>query len=432
MSRAKAGTIWTVVGFGLQNAIRLGSTLVLTRLLAPEAFGLMTLAGTILAALALMSDLGTLPSVIRSRRAGDAEFLRTAWTIQALRGLGIALVACLLAWPFSQLYDAEVLFPLTCVLAVTTLLGGFRSITVTLKQREIDLRLITLTQLGVRFTATLVTIAAAWAIGSVWALAIGAIVGSILDLLMSYILFPPFKHRFRLERAAVSEILSFGRWILFGTLATYFGGQGLLAIQGLLVPVETLGLIAISATLSWVPGQMVARVLGSVAFPKLSEVYRERPEDVDVVMRKIRLFLTFGVVPMFLLLSAIAQPLVDLLYDDRYAAAGWFLALMAVGGGLGVIAMPYQNLLLAAGDSRTHAGVMLVMALMRNLALFGGFYFGGVTGMLIGDGIAMLAIALLSMWIAWRRGYATPWLDGVAIALLLAGYAWHLVPYAVL
>ena len=96
--RAKSArsTLWTVSGFGMQSALRLGSNLVLTRLLAPEMFGLMALAFTFLQALTFMSDVGTRHSVMRSTRGEDPVFLRAAWTVQALRGVGISIVACAL------------------------------------------------------------------------------------------------------------------------------------------------------------------------------------------------------------------------------------------------------------------------------------------------------------------------------------------------
>ncbi len=426
LSRAKSGAIWTVAGFGANNAIRLGSTLVLTRLLDPSAFGLMTLALTVLGALTMMSDLGTTQSVIRSRRAGDPDFLRTAWTIQALRGGAITVVACLAAWPIAALYEQPILLPLTCALAVSATLSGLRSISVTLKQREIELKTVTLMEVGVRAAGTGLTIAFAFALGSVWALAIGTVLGSLLGLLLSHLLFPPFRHRFRLERAAATEILTYGRWILVATLATFFGGQGILAVQGLLVPVDVLGLLAIATTIAVMLRELTARVMGNVAFPKFSELLRERPAEVAPALQKLRRLLVFGVTPVFVLLSGIAQDLVDLLFDDRYANAGWFLALLSLNAAIGVLAMPYQNLVLAAGDSRIHAGVMLLHAAFRISGIVVGFQLGGVTGMLVGDGCGQLATTLLSMAIAWRRGYATLGLDAAALTALLAVYGGQL------
>ena len=84
---ALRGAVWTVLGFGLSNLLRLGSSLALTRILAPDIFGLMALAMVFVTGLTLLSDVGTTASVVRSDRGEDPSFLRTVWTVQVLRGL---------------------------------------------------------------------------------------------------------------------------------------------------------------------------------------------------------------------------------------------------------------------------------------------------------------------------------------------------------
>lgn len=59
--QAVKGTIWTVVGYGGSQALRLGSNLILTRLLVPDLFGLMALVNTFIMGVALFSDIGIRP-----------------------------------------------------------------------------------------------------------------------------------------------------------------------------------------------------------------------------------------------------------------------------------------------------------------------------------------------------------------------------------
>ena len=59
----------------------------LTRLLFPEAFGLMALIQTFMIGLAMFSDLGIGPAIIQSDRGEDPDFLNTAWVMQILRGI---------------------------------------------------------------------------------------------------------------------------------------------------------------------------------------------------------------------------------------------------------------------------------------------------------------------------------------------------------
>ena len=85
----------------------LGNHLILTRLLFPELFGLMALVNTFIQGLILFSDIGIKPSIIRSPRGDDPTFFNTAWTLQVIRGFGLWIGCCLIAWPVSQFYDNE-------------------------------------------------------------------------------------------------------------------------------------------------------------------------------------------------------------------------------------------------------------------------------------------------------------------------------------
>lgn len=99
MSRVLRGGSWMVIGYGGNQALRLAANLILTRLLFPEAFGLMTLVNVILVGLQMFSDFGLVPAISQNPRGDDPDFLDTAWTIQVIRGGGLWLMTCLLAWP---------------------------------------------------------------------------------------------------------------------------------------------------------------------------------------------------------------------------------------------------------------------------------------------------------------------------------------------
>src|SRR4051812_39078328 len=77
---------WTIGGLALGHLIRLGTNLLMTRLLVPEAFGIMAIAALIMYGLALFSDLGLRQNIVQSARGNDVAFLNTAWMVQIMRG----------------------------------------------------------------------------------------------------------------------------------------------------------------------------------------------------------------------------------------------------------------------------------------------------------------------------------------------------------
>ena len=72
----------------------------MTKLLAPEMFGLMSIAILISVGISLFTDIGLGPNVIQSKKSSDPEFMDAIWTIQILKGLFIWGLMIFLVWSF--------------------------------------------------------------------------------------------------------------------------------------------------------------------------------------------------------------------------------------------------------------------------------------------------------------------------------------------
>src|SRR4051812_43585507 len=90
----RAGSV-TVIGHFGSLVLRLLSSLILTRLLSPDLFGVLAVVTAIQVVLALLTDVGIRQAVIQSAAAERTTFRDTAWTLQIIRGFvifGIGLV----------------------------------------------------------------------------------------------------------------------------------------------------------------------------------------------------------------------------------------------------------------------------------------------------------------------------------------------------
>src|SRR5690606_13304585 len=103
--RAMNGTLWTAGSHIAANAIRLGGNLALTRLLFPEAFGVMAIVNVFIQGLWLFTDVGIGPAIVQSPRGDDQRFLDTAFTLQVTRGLALCTACALLAAPVASFYS---------------------------------------------------------------------------------------------------------------------------------------------------------------------------------------------------------------------------------------------------------------------------------------------------------------------------------------
>ena len=271
-SRVYQGSLWTLIGYGSSQVLRLGGNLLLTRLLTPEAFGLMALVQTFLSGLQMFSDFGIFPNIVQSPRGEDPKFLNTAWTIQAIRGVILMIGAFLIAVPAAQIYREPLLMQLLPISGLTALIGGLASTKLATANRRLALQRLTVIELGTYAISLLVMLTAAWVYRSVWVLVFGSIVGSLLKTIASHTLLAGERNFFCWDQESAQEIKQFGRWIFISTIIAFFALQGDRLIFGWLINVRFLGIYAIALGLSSIVEQVVEQVNSKVLFPSYAEL----------------------------------------------------------------------------------------------------------------------------------------------------------------
>ncbi len=211
-ARFLRGSVFTLGGYAASQALRLASNLILTRLLFPEAFGLMALVAVIMQGLAMFSDVGVSPAIMQSKRGDDQRFLDTAWTIQVLRGALLWLVACVIAIPVAQIYDEPLLAWVLPCSGISLLIAGFNPTRVDTANRHLLLGRLTGLDLIAQVLGLIIAVVLAWFLQTVWALVISGVATAIILLVLYSVFLPGAANRFLWEKSAAAELISFGKW----------------------------------------------------------------------------------------------------------------------------------------------------------------------------------------------------------------------------
>lgn len=417
MQRALRSSAITVMGFGASQAIRLLSNLILTRLLFPEAFGMMAIVSVFLMGLAMFSDVGVGPAIMGSKRGDDPDFLDTAWTIQIIRGVSLWVVALALTWPISVFYQEPDLILYLPVAALTLLINGFNPTRLETANRHMQAGRVTLIEVATQVVGIVVAVAFAWAFQSVWALVVSGIAAALAHLVMLNVFLPGARNRLRWERPAARELINFGKWIFLSTLCGFAIGQADKVFIGRYLSLADFGLYNIAFFLASFPFMLGGMVMRRLLIP----VYRESPPAADPAnfarLRKMRGAASAGLFGMAALLAFGGVWLVDLMYDARYLAAGGIVVLIAVVQMPALIIMTVDQAALAMGDSRRFFVLTLARAVLVVAGILGGLALAGLPGALMGQGLANLAAYPVLVWLIRRHGAWDPLHDAGFLAL---------------
>lgn len=422
-ARALRGSALTIVNFGMANVLRLGSNLILTRILFPEAFGLMALVQVFMVGLQMFSDIGIQTSVIRSERGDDPRFLHTAWTVQAGRGVLLWLGSVALALPVAVFYDQPELQALLPVVGLNAILLGVASINIYTVNRKMMLGRLTVLEIGSQVIGIIAMILLALWWESVWALVVGGLITTAVKAIGSHLILPGEKAGFAMDMPAFWEIFHFGKWIFLSTLAGFLVRHGDKAILGKYIPIGDLALYHIAMLLAMVPTTLNGALMTRILFP----LYVKRPPAESSANRhkiyKVRMLLTGGTFLLSLPMVLFGTEIIEFLYDPRYYGAGPILIGLTFALLFQIITAGHGQVLLANGESMIFAALMISSALIRvGLMLVGASNYG-IPGVIGGAILGELLLYPFLVWLVARRKAWSASHDLLFAALAVAAIA---------
>ncbi len=412
------------LGYGLSIVIRLGSNLILTRLLFPDVFGLMSMVQLLLYSLFMLSDVGLNQVVISDPRGDDEDFLNTCWSLQIIRGVGLTLVVLLCTYPAALWFNEPRMLWITPIASISTFVHSFTSSRVFWCRRHVRVLALSQLEIGTQLIVVGVSIAGAYMGYGVLALLIGNIASTFVHVIWSHFL-PGTNHRDRwhMDPALRHDILKFGRWIFLSSALTVTATRGDQGLLGRLLGAGNLGLYNVALALAEMPETLGARLTSSIAYPTLSRTFQTEPGQFVQAYYRLRLYFDVLVHVALGGLCAMSGWVIALMYDSRYAEAGMMLQVLSVRTAVSMIAAPCEIALLAQGKSEYGFQRNLAMSIAVMIAMPVGYHYWGAGGLLWGT-VAARVTSLFVLWPAARsQGFLRLHREVLPFPMFAVGYA---------
>lgn len=380
--------------FGSQVVARIVSTIILTRILTPEVFGVFAIVMTFIFLLEQFSDIGIRSLVLTREGEMTDSFLRSCWTAQILRGLLIMALCVLIAlgiywaqgtetFPAASGYSDPVLPYAIAAIGGFSIIGGFASPWKFMYEREMKFRNVSIDRLVEVVLTTVITILLAIWLENIWALVLGNLARALIMVAMSFALFSGPTMRLHWDREDFRIIIERGKWII-----THSGLNALIAtadrfVLGFAMGAGAFGFYYIARQIV----DMIDLFLNAIHTQMGLQVFTALQKDGNPVALRLRYYRYRVIYDGFAMFGAgamltFAPTLVDIVYDDRYADVAGMIQILAIG-----LILIGPGLLREAFAAERRFREMTTFSLLRAATIWTGLLvatcgFGSVTGAL--------------------------------------------------
>jgi len=314
-ARVVSGGIWVFALRITDRLFALARTIILARVLAPVDFGVFGIALLAMSALETFSQTGFNAALIQ-KKEDTKPYLDTAWTVQAIRGVLLALFLFAIAGYVAAFFDASAAKRILQVIALSVLLRGFTNIGVVYFQKELEFRRQFLYQLSGTFADMTVAISMALLLRSVWALALGLLAGALVRMVMSYFIHP-YRPRLSSDRQQFKELFGFGRWVLGSSILVFIVTQGDDIFVGKLLGVTALGFYQLAYRLSNMPATEITHIVSQLTFPAYSKLQDRLPRLQEAYLKVLQVT-TFLSVPIAGLIFVLAPDFTRIFLGQKW------------------------------------------------------------------------------------------------------------------
>ncbi len=407
----------------------------LVRLLTPADFGLIALATSFSQSVDWLSTIGVREALIR-RHTLTRSLYDTGFTLNALRGVLMALAILAMAWPVAGFFDDARLFPILLVLAGVTMLSALENIGTVDFRRDLAFGREFWMAVIPRIGAIVVSMTLAFVLRNFWALIGGILTAAVMRLAMSYIMHP---YRPGLTLRDWRGIAGFSFWTWMTATAQLLRDKMDTVVIGRVLGPRDVGLYAVGVEVGSLTSSELVEPLTAALFAGFTEARRKGADIAAGYFKAIAA--TFLVtMPMGLGLSMLAAPLVRLAFGEAWMEAVPLVQIFALMGMAKVVAYVSTALLTAEGMMRQHFRVMVTSLVARAIllaVLIGPFGIMGAVWATIGSIVVEEILYMIVTFRHFRLPLADlpktlwrPSLAGAAMAcvLMLQGLAWTAAP----
>lgn len=377
MARENSGVmsnfIWRLAErFGAQGVAFVVS-IVLARLLAPEAYGTIALVTVFTQILNVFIDSGFGNALIQKKDADDLDFSTVFYfniAICVLLYLGMFLAAPMIA----KFYNDASLISVVRVLSLTLVISGVKNVQQAYVSRTMQFKRFFFATLGGTIGAAVIGIAMAYFGFGVWALVAQQIFNATVDTLILWITVK-WRPKWMFSWQRLKGLFSFGWKLLASSLLdTVYSDLRQLIIGKMYTKTD----LAQYNRGKQLPDLLVNNIdtsINSVLLPAMSQV-QDNPERVKNMTRRAMKTSTYVIAPVMMGLAFTAESVIHLILTEKWLPCVPFLRIFCITYMFYPVNTTNLNAIKAMGRSDLFLKLETIKKVIGLIVLLGTMWFG--------------------------------------------------------
>lgn len=368
-----SGAVWTSSAKYSGILVQLGITAVLSRLLAPEDFGVVAVTTVIVSFFAIFSDLGIAPAIVQKKELTHDDLGRI-FTFTVLSGATVTALFFLLSGAVATYYHAPVLRTICRILSINLFFAALNIVPGALLYKERRFRFIAVRTLVVQLVSGTAAIAAAYAGAGVYALTVTPVLSSVVLFAVNYRQHPlPLR---RPDRRSLGKVFSFSAYQFCFNILNYFTRNLDKLLIGRYMGLSPLGYYEKSYRLMMLPLQQLTYAISPVMHPVFSDFRNDRAALSANYLRVVRLLALVGF-PLAAFLYFAAPELILTIFGDKWLPSVPVFRILALSVGVQIILSTSGAIFQAADATRMLfwsgllSSALNVAAILLGIFLFG-------------------------------------------------------------
>jgi O-antigen/teichoic acid export membrane protein len=314
--RTLGGMAWVAWGSGALALLKILGLVLLTRLLTPADFGLVSAALVVITFSLNFSQLGLGPAVVQ-RPVLEPRHLSTAFIASTGFGLLVAAIVWLGAPAIAQFFRMEQLVPVVRWLSLMFPIAGIATVPESLLQRELRFRVLAnrdIIAYGVGYGLIGILLAVlGW---GVWALVIAQLTQGVVRTGILLTATPPFLEA-KPTWQSFRELMGYGIGQSISRIGLILANQADNLVVGRWLGPVALGYYSRAYQLMAVPTSLLGNILDKVLFPTMARVQDDARRLGQAYLQGTAL-LALVTMPLGLVTALLAPDLIPVLLGSRW------------------------------------------------------------------------------------------------------------------